>query len=290
MKTVIDDTIQSLEFSNLTREPKEFDEKTINSWGLPAKILKSESGYTVCLTDIDGNKITYHESGMNLEGIPLNRNEWRRRIAARQANLMDAKNAEDLVRREAFAYKDEQKGTANKDNFFWRTDAVFTKISRRPGRKPDFVSRGRDGRVSSEYWYTQNGVIRGSNHWGVGVASCNWAIKGISMSVEKVTKTNKLYAGADWNDFIQQPAIIRDADRNIIGITNFDNTVGRKTVVINGETWERDSSDKWVNVEKLFLQETEEQQPKFENEGVGMGSKTTEQLAEAMQKAYGIDL
>jgi hypothetical protein len=51
-----------------------------------------------------------------------------------------------------------------KDNFFKATKARF-KGCKRPKRKPDYVSIDGDGRISSEYWYTERGVIRCSDHW-----------------------------------------------------------------------------------------------------------------------------
>lgn len=64
------------------------------------------------------------------------------------------------------------------DNFHDATEAVFRPIERVPSRKPDFVSRS-----GSLYWdvdqaYSDgsgfHGVIRMSNHWGIGIRSCDW--------------------------------------------------------------------------------------------------------------------
>lgn len=51
-----------------------------------------------------------------------------------------------------------------KEDFFLGTIAKF-KGCKPPKRKPDFVSYNKYGEISSEYWYTDNAVIRRSNHW-----------------------------------------------------------------------------------------------------------------------------
>lgn len=75
------------------------------------------------------------------------------------------------------------------DNFFLNSFGFF-KGCKRPKRKPDYVSFDREGRISSEYWYSEKGVIRCSNHWSsiysksVGIkaytcgniASCYWIL------------------------------------------------------------------------------------------------------------------
>ena len=56
-------------------------------------------------------------------------------------------------------------------------------ISKRPKGKPDYVSyyfnKIGKRKISSEYWYNENGVVRGSDHWGEGISS--WAV----INVEK---------------------------------------------------------------------------------------------------------
>lgn len=82
----------------------------------------------------------------------------------------------------------------NKRNFFLKTFA-FYKGCKRPKRKPDYVSVNQYGDISSEYWYTDKGVIRCSNHWSNilassklkaftcgKVASCIWVLKNHSKS------------------------------------------------------------------------------------------------------------
>lgn len=60
----------------------------------------------------------------------------------------------------------------NENNFFESTAANFVSCEK-PNREADYISAS-----GSAYWYTENGVVRGSNHWGEGVASCNWFLNG----------------------------------------------------------------------------------------------------------------
>ena len=116
-------------------------------------------------------------------------------------------------------YSQYQKGTANKDNFYVNTIAEF-KETKRPRRKPDHISYTRDGKVSSEYWYSESGVIRGSNHWGTGVASCDWYIAGQGTNM----RSSKQYGECSWSDFTQKPKIVTAGNKAIM--STFENTVG----------------------------------------------------------------
>ena len=97
-------------------------------------------------------------------------------------------------------YSKYQHGEANRENYFDNTLAVFTPLSGRPSKAPDYVSRTKYGEVSSEYWYTEKGVIRGSSHWGEGIRSCDWYY-GDSFP-DHVVKTNKVYGICKWEDFL----------------------------------------------------------------------------------------
>ena len=59
---------------------------------------------------------------------------------------------------------------------FYLTLADFKEISKIPKGKPDYVSYFFDKtgkrKISSEYWYNENGVVRESDHWGEGISSC----------------------------------------------------------------------------------------------------------------------
>lgn len=89
----------------------------------------------------------------------------------------------------------------NEHNFFSGTAADFTSVER-PNREPDYVSDS-----GSEYWYSADGVVRGSNHWGTGIASTDWFLDGVdASSYDRTAKGNgreKSYGKAKWSDFVQ---------------------------------------------------------------------------------------
>ena len=83
------------------------------------------------------------------------------------------------------------KSKADANNFFKNSIGVWeeSKVPRGKSKTPDYKSYNRrTGKISSEYWYTDEGVYRRSDHWGVGVASCDWAL----MTEEKVIGTGDL--------------------------------------------------------------------------------------------------
>lgn len=88
----------------------------------------------------------------------------------------------------------------NQRNFFSGTAADFTSVER-PNREPDYVSDS-----GPEYWYSADGVTRGSNHWGTGIASTDWFLDGTdASSYDRSAKGNgvKSYGRAKWSDFVQ---------------------------------------------------------------------------------------
>lgn len=103
--------------------------------------------------------------------------------------------------------------------------AEFEKTER-PNREPDYVSKDRNGHISSRYWYTDEGVIRGSNHWGNGVASCDWLLKG---SKQNMKGSQVKYGKAKWSDFVQKPEIIKKSNGKLI-MSNFNNTIGKEKI------------------------------------------------------------
>lgn len=64
----------------------------------------------------------------------------------------------------------------NKDNFYKSTQANFIETEK-PITTPDFISNTGDGETPSEYWFTNNGIIRSADHWGI-VQDCYWLHKG----------------------------------------------------------------------------------------------------------------
>jgi hypothetical protein len=96
----------------------------------------------------------------------------------------------------------------NATNFHLATAALFTMVDATNDpfsgvdRKvvADFASRG-----GSYYVYTAEGVYRHSNHWGAGIASCDWYLGGYDAAFD--TNSSDLQVGAyttgfcAWADF-----------------------------------------------------------------------------------------
>lgn len=82
-----------------------------------------------------------------------------------------------------------------KHNYFMNTEATFTRCDA-PATSPDFVSDS-----GSSYWYTEEGVIRESNHWGRAIASCNWFIEGEARRFCELDTDGTRAAFAPWSAF-----------------------------------------------------------------------------------------
>jgi hypothetical protein len=80
----------------------------------------------------------------------------------------------DILFQEDMVQTLEEAQRIDKDSFMHSTEATFSK-AKRPNREPDYTSRS-----GSMYWYEDEGVYRESDHWGKGVASTNWYLKGQS--------------------------------------------------------------------------------------------------------------
>lgn len=123
-------------------------------------------------------------------------------------------------------YQRYQSGIANKNNFYVNTLADFKEISKRPKGKPDYVSYYFDKtgkrKISSEYWYNENGVVRGSDHWGEGISSCDWYLDG------KVRKGYKRYGEARWEEFTLQTKTVQYDGKEFL--TAFDNSYGKNSL------------------------------------------------------------
>lgn len=123
-------------------------------------------------------------------------------------------------------YQRYQSGIANKNNFYVNTLADFKEISKRPKGKPDYVSYYFDKtgkrKISSEYWYNENGVVRGSDHWGEGISSCDWYLDG------KARKGYKHYGEAKWEEFTLQTKTVQYDGKEFL--TAFDNSYGKNSL------------------------------------------------------------
>lgn len=135
-------------------------------------------------------------------------------------------------------YKDIQDGKASERNFFENTITTFKEV-KKPKGDPDYISSS-----GSRYWYTNDGVIRGSNHWGNGVANCDWSlarkngknIYGLSYKSPK-TFNKELFGYSNWSDFIFKARLHYINDKPII--SSFKNTVGHDLIKVDGKTYQR---------------------------------------------------
>ena len=90
---------------------------------------------------------------------------------------------------------------ATKDNFFENSIGEWDLQKSAPRRQPDYISYNkRTGKISSRYWYTDEGVYRKSNHWGTDVASCSWYIKGRKYNDRGVSVGKTETAFIRWGD------------------------------------------------------------------------------------------
>lgn len=151
--------------------------------------------------------------------------------ALKYKNIEGNRLIEDMLE----AYKPLQEGIATKDNFFYNTVAMFDPVNRRPKGKPDFVSRDRDGNVSSEYWYKDEVLIRGSSHWGNEIASTNWGLRGLRSKISHVTKTDKRYGQVKWSDIIHKSRV--EVTPRGSFITTFANTTGKRFYSVGGREY-----------------------------------------------------
>lgn len=90
--------------------------------------------------------------------------------------------------------KESKAETYNRENFYINTEADF-KNAKPPEREADYESGS-----GSEYWYEKDGVYRRSNHWGSGIASCDWYLDGENINSfydNKGVRTGY----AKWSDF-----------------------------------------------------------------------------------------
>ena len=83
--------------------------------------------------------------------------------------------------------------TYNKSNFFKHTFCEFRKVESSFFKENKFHFKSKAG---SQYFYTEKGVYRYSNHWGR-VANCRWRL----FSDEKIKSQNFYVGFAKWCNF-----------------------------------------------------------------------------------------
>lgn len=110
-------------------------------------------------------------------------------------------------------FSSEKSAGATKDTFMRGTEAEFVPVTGEKygeiiEKKPDYTSDS-----GSQYWYENGGVYRMSNHWGRGVASCNWKLKGYEKG--DASTFADYYGGFDymgfakWSDFsLKESAVV----------------------------------------------------------------------------------
>lgn len=116
-----------------------------------------------------------------------------------EANSIPPEDKASLALREAAYNSDNYKfRKIDKDNFFNYTMVNFNQVKNAPDRDPDYVSKS-----GSKYWYEDDGVYRQANHWGEGVASCDWFINGNITDYANFANTleKDIVGFAKWNDF-----------------------------------------------------------------------------------------
>lgn len=135
-------------------------------------------------------------------------------------------------------YKDLQEGIASEINFFENTMTVFKQVAK-PRRKPDYESDS-----GSRYWYSKKGLIRGSDHWGNGVANCDWPLKtfsgkmiyGSSWKSPKSFKTEQ-FGFSKWEDFVFKAKLFEINNHEIV--SSFKNVKGKDLIEVDKKRYLR---------------------------------------------------
>lgn len=191
-----------------------------------SSFIKADNGYTKTATKQD----TYNVEQFN--------EEYREEVV--KFNIDPTKTEQEKFEKTYNFYGKYQIGTANKDNFYYNSIAKFEDIGGRPKGRSDYVSYTRDGKISSKYWYKDGVLIRGSDHWGNGVAGCDWAIDSIKIKSDYlVTKTPKKYGKVKFEDINFKTEVVTiNGTNHFVG---FDNVVdykrGTRAYKINGEVY-----------------------------------------------------
>ena len=86
----------------------------------------------------------------------------------------------------------------NKSNFFKNTRATF-KECERPEKPADYVSVFEECKISSRYWFINDGVVRESKHWGKNVSSCSWYLD--SLPKENMRISKRKYGFCEFKNF-----------------------------------------------------------------------------------------
>ena len=134
----------------------------------------------------------------------------------------------------------------NKDNYFKDTYAQWTEVTEKdlPKANPDYKSAS-----GSEYWYTDKGVYRKSNHWGK-VASCRWYLNDNVIQNETVYQIGY----ADFNNF-----------QKMMYNSNMEKLIAQasKYILPNGEEAVQEWIDNLINDQEELLERAKKYRNNF---------------------------
>jgi len=156
-------------------------------------------------------------SEQNISTTPTPTQEQLREAIEKHGEMWDLSNEARYDLASEFAQE-----TANEENFFMNSIGYWQSVPKRPRGEPSHVSYNRrTGKKSSEYWYTAEGVIRGSDHWGADVASCSWFIEGRRYGRDGVTVGRREYAFISWEDLKPKGLISFNRQTGVYGLVGF---------------------------------------------------------------------
>ena len=142
-----------------------------------------------------------------------------------------------------------QDGVADETNYYDYTLVIYQQCEK-PDGEADYTSLS-----GSRYWYTKDGVIRGSNHWGNGVDKCDWALKmydgktvyGINAFDLRCFKDEK-FGFAKWTDFVHKARLLDINGTEVV--TTFNNYFDRDHIKIDGKVFHRVIIQYWEETEE----------------------------------------
>ena len=204
--------IQAMEFAD-SKGLQGADIEQLYNDVMKAMQAAGERKYNYDLTSLQQGLDAYMKDAGEIEARNVARRIF---MNADQRRMNTLASTEDVKRRELLFQEVAGAGEAiNKDNYFKNTYAQWKSASEKdlPKETPDYESDS-----GSEYWYTDKGVYRRSNHWGK-VASCYWYLN----DEVKQTGTTKEIGYTDFSD-IQKMEYADDREREIARIRRINYT------------------------------------------------------------------
>lgn len=182
---------------------------------------------------------------------------------------------------------------ANKDNFFENSIGYWDRTNK-PRREPDYTSYNRYGEVSSQYWYTDKGVYRRSNHWGGEIGHCSWFLNDVATGWK--TYSGNTYTGfIEWDDLKPKGSFVSNPNG---GDTHLD---GFKFYDISKHLYDDarySKKEETVNPEMARIMEENEQLKnelrnvveQLNGSGARVDSKDVHTVAKRIRSEYGIKM